>query len=223
MFFHQTRTASSSVLHTLRLHWSCTLERRIEGSMEMRKLLIGGGLVGLLALAVLGGIAGFGFVSTAFAQGPTPNSSGGPGYGACHDNTAVLQLLGLTQPELLAQRQAGKSLLDIAKAKGVDEIKLLAALLQPVSAMHAWMGQTSGNQTAIDQMTQAMRDQTTKDIREPKLGTITDFRLGLGGTGYGMMGGANGNGMMEQSNPPNGWGGMMGGTNRNGMMGGVRR
>ncbi len=187
----------------------------------MKKLWIGVAITALLAFVIVSGIVAFGFVSTAFAQGP--NSNGGPGYASCHDNTAVLQLLGLTQPELLAQRQAGKSLLDIAKAKGVDEAKLTEALLQPVSAMHAWMGQTYGNQTYADQMTQAMRDQIAKDIRETKLGTMTDFRLGLAGTsGYGMMGGVNGYGMMGGQN---GYG-MMGGYNGRmgpGMMGGSRR
>ncbi len=185
----------------------------------MKKLLIGAGIAGALALALVVSVIGFGVVSTAFAQGPTPNQSGFPGYAACHNNTAVLQLLGLNQQQLLAQRQAGKSLLDIAQAKGVDEARLTDALLQPVSAMHTWMGQTYGNQSYVDQMTQTMRDWTAKDIRETKLGTMTDFRLGLSGNGagYGMMGGAYGYGpgmMGGQYTAPNGFGGMMRGWRR---------
>ncbi len=201
----------------------------------MRKLLIGVGIAGVLAFALVVSVIGFGVVSTAFAQGPTPNQDGYPGYAACHNNTAVLQLLGLNQQELLAQRQAGKSLLDIAQAKGVDEAKLTDALLQPISAMHTWMGQTYGNQSYVDQMTQAMRDWIAKDIRDTKLGTMTDFRLGLSGNGpgygmtsalhqtqcgasvngaygYGMMGrygGQTGPGMTGgQVNTPNAFGGM---------------
>ena len=179
----------------------------------MKKLLIGTGI----ALALVALVAGGWFVNSAYAQGPT----GFPGYGAMHDNTALLKLLGLTEQDLLAQRQAGKSLLDIATAKGVDEAKLTEALAQPVTAMHGWMGQTYGNETYATQMTQWMRDWVAKDIRETTLGTMTDFRLGLGtnGAGYGMMGGFNGT---------NGFGGMMGGqfdgTNGfGGMMGGGRR
>lgn len=195
----------------------------------MKKLLIGAGIAGLLALTLLVSVIGLGVVSTAFAQGPTPNQNGFPGYAACHNSTAVLQLLGLNPQELLAQRQAGKSLLDIAQAKGVDEAKLTDALLLPVAAMHTWVGQTYGNQSYVDQMTQAMRDWIAQDIRETKLGTMTDFRLGLSGNGpgYGMMSGAYGYGMMGryggqtgpgmmggQVNTPNGFGGMMGGWRR---------
>jgi hypothetical protein len=185
----------------------------------MKKLLIGAGIAGALALALVVSVIGFGVVSTAFAQGPTPNQNGFPGYAACHNSTAVLHLLGLNQQELLAQRQAGKSLLDIAKAKGVDEAKLTDALLQPVSAMHTWMGQTYGNQSYVDQMTQTMHDWIAQDIRETKLGTMTDFRLGLSsnGAGYGMMSGVYGYGagmMGGQFNAPNSFGGMMRGWRR---------
>ncbi len=184
----------------------------------MKKLVIGLGIAGVIALALVIGVVGFWFSSTAFAQGPTPVAPNGfPGYGACMNNTATLQLLGLSQQELLAQRQAGKSLLDIATAKGVSETKLLDALMQPVTTMHTWMGQQFNNSTFVNQMTQSMRDWFTKDIRETKFGTMTDYRLGLGGNagpGYGMMGGRGGYGMMGgQFNPPAGYsgpGGMMG-------------
>ncbi len=179
-----------------------------------KKVLIGAGLAFALVLVAL--LAGAGlFVSQAFAQGPTPVPGGFPGYGACHNNTAVLDLLKLSQADLLKERQAGKSLLDIAKSKEVDEAKLVDALIQPMLGMHAWMAQTYGNNQYTDQMTQWMRDWITKDIRETKFGTMTDFRLGLGGNGpgWGMMGGYNGT-----------WGpGMMGGYNGTwgpGMMGG---
>lgn len=197
----------------------------------MRTLVIAAGIAGLLVLGVVAGALGFGIVSTAFAQGPTPGQNGFPGYAACHNSTAVLDLLKVSAADLLKERQAGKSLLEIAKTKEVDEAKLTDALLQPVSAMHAWMGQTYGNKTYADQMTQLMRDQIAKDIRESKIGTMTDMRLGLFGTtgqgsaGYGMMGG--GYGMMGGWNGQTGLG-MMGrwsnGTNSNGgMMGNWRR
>jgi hypothetical protein len=197
----------------------------------MKKLLIGIGVAGGLALALVLGVVGFWFSSTVFAQGPTPNQSGA-GYAACHDDSAVLNLLGMTRQELLSQRQAGKSLLDIAKSKNVDQVKLIDALMQPVSTMHAWMSGRFGNQNLVDQMTQQMRDWITKDIQESKLGTMTDFRLGLSGNGgYGMMGGFRGPSMMGGANGyggmmggASGYGGMMGGANGfNGMMGGSFR
>ena len=159
-------------------------------------LLIGAGIVGTAIAAFAVGVAGFGFVSSAFAQ--SAQSAPSSAQGSCHDNQSVFQLLGLNQQELLAQRQAGKSLLDIAKAKGVDEAKLTNPLVQPMTAMH-------GAQSSGDQITQSMRDQFAKDLRESKFGTMTDFHLGLGGAnGHGMMDNANHDGMM------NGATGMMG-------------
>lgn len=168
-----------------------------------KKVLIGAGIALVLTLAL--GVSGL-FMASALAQGPTPTPNGFPGYGAMHNNTAVLSLLSVSEQDLLKERQAGKSLLDIAKAKGVDEAKLTDALLQPITAMHTWMGQNYPQSNA-NQMTQYMRDWIAKDIRETKFGTMSDFRLGLGGngTGYGMMGNFNG------TNRP---GGMMGGWRR---------
>jgi len=196
-----------------------------------KRILMGVGIALVLTVAL--GVSGL-FVSSAWAQGP----NGFPGYGAMHNNTAVFDLLKLNAQDLLKERQAGKSLLDIAKAKGVDEAKLTDALLQPISAMHAWMGQNYP-QSGAEQMTEYMRDWIAKDIRESKFGTMTDYRLGLGGpstgsggTGYGMMGNWNGakgfGGMMGNFNGTNDFNGMMGGqfnggNGYGGMMGGWRR
>ncbi len=178
-----------------------------------KKILIGVGIALVLTIAL--GVSGL-FVVNAWAQGPTPAPNG---YAACHNNTAVLDLLKMSTADLLKERQAGKSLLDIAKSKEVDEAKLTDALLQPMSSMHTWMAQNYP-QSGAEQMTQYMRDWIAKDIRETKFGTMTDFRLGLGGngTGYGMMGNFNGannfGGMMGNSNGSNNFGGMMGGWRR---------
>ena len=177
------------------------------------KVLIGAGVASVLVLALAVGVAGFWFVSSAFAQAGSP--SAGPVQGSCHDNQSVFQLLGVSQPELLAQRQAGKSLLEIAAANGVDEAKLTNALTQPLTGMH-------GAQLNGDQMGQAMKDEFVKDLRETKFGTMTDYHLGLGGDGANeMMGGTNGASMMNgvdmnQMMHGAGYGGMMNGSN--GMM-----
>lgn len=199
----------------------------------MKKLLIGAGIAGVLGFVLLAGVIAalaFGAVPAAFAQGPTPNPGGVPGDAGCVNGTATLDLLKMNGQDLLKERQAGKSLLDIAKAKGVDEPALTNSLMQPVATMHAWMGQQFGNQAYVDQMTQWMKDWIAKDIRQTQFGTMTDFRLGLGGSGsgYEMMGGngmmgsyGSGNGMMggwdgtgangTQPNQPGGFRGMMGG------------
>ena len=213
--------------------------------MNATKILIALGIAAVLALAL---VSGGWFVNSAYAQGPTQNPQFG--YGACHNNQAVLDLLKISASDLQAQRQAGTSLLDIAKAQGVSEKDLVDALIQPIAAMHGWLAQnyplasrhaplsaadTSSverddlRQSNADQMTQFMRDWITQDIRETKYGTMTDLRL-LGGHG-GMMGnwnGANGSGgMMGGWNSGNGFGGMMGNWNGangfGGMMGNWQR
>ncbi len=95
------------------------------------KVLAGIGIAALVALTLA--VGGW-FAYTAYAQTPTPNANGV--YGNCHNNQAVLDLLKINAQDLLAQRQAGKSLLDIATAKGVSEQQLTDALLQPITAMH---------------------------------------------------------------------------------------
>lgn len=164
---------------------------------------------GIATLLVIGLALGGWFVYGAHAQSATPWANG---FGGCHNNQAVFDLLKITPSDLQNQRQAGKSLLDIATAKAVNEQQLTDALLQPMAPMHAWMGQNYPQSNA-DQMTQYMRDWIAKDIRETKFGTMTDFRL-FNAYGPGMMGGVNGfNGMM---NGFGAYGGMMNG----GMMGG---
>ncbi len=166
------------------------------------KLAIALGIAAVLALALA---AGGWFVYSAYAQTPTPQTTNG--FGGCHNAQAVLDLLQTNAADLQAQRQAGKSLLDIATAKGVSEKALTDALMQPIESMHSWMGQNNPGFND-DQMDQAMEAQIASDIRQSKYGTMTDYRLFS--TPGSMMGGYNGTfpgGMM------NGRGGMMGGWN----------
>ncbi len=161
------------------------------------KIILAAGIATLLVLAL---VAGGWFAYTAYAQSTnrTPNGLNG----GCLNNQAVLDLLKISESDLKSQRQAGKSLLDIAAAKGVSEQQLTGALLQSITGMHVWMAKNY-QQSNAEQLTQYMRDWIAKDIRETKFGTMTDFRL-FGGLGSGMMGGPNG--MM---NGVNGYGGMM--------------
>lgn len=170
---------------------------------------IGIALVLVAALAISGW-----FLNTAFAQGPWQ----GGNWGAMHNNQAVLTLLKTNDStslgDLLKERQAGKSWLDIATAKGVSEQALTDALLQPMTQMQSWMTQQYPQLNAT-QMTEWMRQQIAQDLRVAQYGTMTDMHV----FGHGMMGGMmNGNGMMGGSN---GFGGMMNGNNGfGGMMGG---
>ncbi len=173
-------------------------------------------VIGISAVLVLTLVVGGWFVTNVYAQGPTPNPNSNVPNGGCHNNQAVFDLLKNNAQDLLKERQAGKSLLDIATAKGVSEQQLTDALLQSVTTMHNWMGQNYP-QSNVEQMTQYMREQTTKDIRQAQYGTMTDFRL-FGGSGAGMMNGANGM-MGGQGGMISGWNGSNNGS-RGGMMGG---
>ncbi len=199
------------------------------------KFLVGIGTIAILVLTLA--IGGW-FLNTAFAQGPWQ----GGNWSAMHNNQAVLDLLKTNESDLLQERQAGKSWLDIATAQGVSEQALSDALLQPMTQMSSWMTQNYP-QTNVAQMTEWMRQQIAQDIRVTQYGTMTDMHvfggsMMNGGTqsgammggmmnggmmnGNGMMGSWNGyggmwnRGMMGNGNGSNGFGGMMNG----GMMGG---
>lgn len=198
-----------------------------------RKLFTGIGIAALLVIALT--IGGW-FLNTAFAQGPWQ----GDNWSIMHNNQAVLDLLKTNENDLLKERQAGKSWLDIATAKGVSEQALTDALLQPMTQMQSWMTQNYP-QTNVAQMTEWMREQFAQDLRVTQYGTMTDMHVFSGSmmngmmngnnmmgngmmNGNGMMGGGmmNGNGMMGNGNDNNGFGGMMGGGMMNGgMMGGM--
>ncbi len=104
--------------------------------MNTKKILTGVGIAAVLTLAL---VAGGWFVNSAYAQGPTQNSQFG--YGACHNNQAVLDLLKISATDVQAQREAGTSLLDSATAKSVSEEDLVDALVQPMTQMQSWMAQ----------------------------------------------------------------------------------
>lgn len=170
--------------------------------------VIGATIVLVLALVITGWS-----LNTAFAQGPWQ----GGNWGTMHNNQALFDLLKTNESDLLQQRQQGKSWLDIATAKGVSEQALTDALFQPVTQMHAWMGQNYP-QANTTQMTEWMRSQFSQDLRVAQYGTMTDMHV-FGGS---MMNG----GMMSNWNGNNGFGGMMNGNNgfsglmNGGMMGG---
>ena len=90
--------------------------------------------------AVVITVLGLFMVGTAFAQAPTPPAQNTPqtpwghawgrvcdGAGVVSD--AITKLLGMTQEEIYAERQAGKTLADIAKEKDVTDQQLIDAML----------------------------------------------------------------------------------------------
>ena len=131
----------------------------------------------------------------------------------------VLRLLGMTCEQLITERQAGKSLLQIAQTKGVTEKQLVDTIL---AAKRADLDKLVAAKT----LTQAQADQMYQNMQQTVPQAVTNSGFG------GMMGNGNGNAtpgdcpMMDGDETPangqqqNGRGGMMGG--RGGMMGGSR-
>jgi plastocyanin len=144
-----------------------------------------------------------------------------------HNNQAVLDLLQSSESDLLKERQAGKSWLELATAHGVSEKELLDALLQPMPAMHAGRAQNYP-QAKVSQMTDWMREQFAAEIRITAYGSRTDRHVFGGGLRGGMMNGGMMNGGMMNGGMMNGGmmnggmmdGGMMGGWMNGGMMDG---
>ena len=96
--------------------------------MVKKFLAIGGAVLVVASLGLF-------VVGTAFAQDPTPTRQpawgrawGGIRQGATVFCDAVAELLGLTPEELSAEREAGKSLREVAAKQGLDEEELKEAL-----------------------------------------------------------------------------------------------
>lgn len=113
----------------------------------------------------------------------------------------VYKLTGLDKQEIIKQRQAGKSFVEIAKTKGVTEEQLLAAVKKEHQAI-------IDQRVADGTMTKEMADLCTKNF-EANIKTMLENTTvkTKGGRGKGLQGGFSGmmNGMMGRS------GGMMGG------------
>jgi hypothetical protein len=103
---------------------------------------------------------------------------GGPGFG---NLDAAAKAIGMTADDLRTALQGGKSLADVAKAKGVDPAKVIDALVADLKA-HLDSEVTSGEHT------RAEADQMLADAKT----RITDFVNGkapAGGPGFGGPGG----------------------------------
>ena len=133
-------------------------------------------------------------------QAPGAFGLGMPGLmGGASD--AVLKKLGLTTDQVLKERQAGKSLAQIAQERGVDRATLVATILDAHQTFLAERVKAGAlTQTQADAMQAQMKDRVSWMVDQ------TGFGPGMMGAGRGgMMGG--------------GFGGMMGRGGAGGMMG----
>ena len=149
------------------------------------------GALGSLALVALLLVT---FTGTALAQPPTPT---GPYYGLGFLDRVTLQrvanVLGTTASDVWSQLQQGKTLSQIAQAKGVSEKAVTDAILQPTRDRLAL-------QVKYGYLTQAQADARLQyeEDRVKELISTTPGAYGENDYGYGW--GCHGGG----------WGGMMG-------------
>lgn len=136
--------------------------------------------------------------------GRTPGP-GNPGYGMMGGglisdtvSSNVTTLLGLTLDQIRADRQAGRSLAQIAAERNVTEDQLVEAIFAPMEARHEQMHGDIPN----DPMETAMEAQIRADVRQTAFPTHTDALIGLV-TNYGGWRGMMGPGMMRWNVPAN--------------------
>ena len=191
----------------------------------MKKVLL------IAATLVVGILIGSVALGTALAATPTPQGTPTPfvpgsGYGrggmmgggammggGMGLEEEVLTLLGMTREQVIAERQAGKSLLQIAQAKNVTEQQLVSTILAAKRAdLDQLVRDGKLTQAQADQMYQNMQQTVPQAIKRTTTGPMWG------------NGAANPSGcpMWDGDETPNGGqfgrGGMMGG--RGGMMGG---
>ncbi|MBI4299660.1 MAG: hypothetical protein HY677_00885 [Chloroflexi bacterium] len=203
----------------------------------MKKRMWKVGLVGVAVLALV-------FSAQAvFAAGPFGARQGAAaddqtGYAWCHGDGGGMMGLGLSlqnvakllntdQATLIKDLQSGKTLLEIAQAKGVSQDALVNAILAPEKDMLA-LRVKYGALTQEEANTILQNDTArVQELIKTKLDN-TSFGHGgmMGASGYGGMMGGNGYGGMMgsygNSAGGSGYGGMMGGSGRGGMMGSWR-
>lgn len=182
------------------------------------KWLIGVAVAGLLVLAIAVPALAAGPTGTPnqIPTGTTPpcvvcNGAGyGQGLGGGMDD-AVTKLLGMTEEQIQAERQAGKSLVQIAAAKNIEEDALINAIMADKKAdLDKMVADQKITQTQADQMLTQMKDRVKLMVNRTTVGPPDWAGKGAGFGGQGRMG-ANGT-----ATPGTGIGGMMrfGRTNR---------
>lgn len=156
----------------------------------------------LLALAA--GVAGLILVGGAtLAATPTPTSTGSGGWGATYcggvgfglggmNLAPIAKALNVTIDEIAADIRAGKSIADIAKAKGVSEDAVVEATLAPMKEMlqiQVKYGQATQDQAdqMLERMTTQLRQRLSQAATTPGASTGGQYggHMGRGG----MMGG----------------------------------
>jgi hypothetical protein len=121
-------------------------------------------------------ILAVGLTSVAFAAGPNENTTcpenctvprnggdNGFGRGGVTTSDAVASLLGMTEEQIREQRQAGKSLMQIASEKGISEDALIKAIL---TEREAALQERVKTGTLTQEQANLMLENMNKNIQE---------------------------------------------------------
>jgi hypothetical protein len=107
---------------------------------------------------------------------------------------AVATLLGMEAKDIQAQRQAGTSLVDIAKSKNVSEEKLISTILEAKKAILAGLvADGKLTQAQMDLMVEHMQTQVKTMVARTTVGPMQgrqgmgEMRGGMGRSGMGQM------------------------------------
>jgi hypothetical protein len=150
----------------------------------------------LVISMVIAGILATVLAVTISAAGPRNNSSGstyGQGGGSVLDD--VSQLLGLTPEQIQEQRQAGKSLVQIAATRNIGEEALIKAIMADrQEAIQKLVAAGTITQAQADQRLAFMQERVKLAVNRTTIGP-PDW-AGANGSGQNITG--NRNGMMRQ-------------------------
>ena len=182
------------------------------------KWLIGLVVAGVMVLAIAVPALAAGPIGTPTPSATTPpcGNCGGAGYGQGFGggmDDVVTQLLGMTEEQIQTQRQAGKSLVQIAATKNISEDALIKAIIADRKAdLDKLVADKKITQAQADLMLTQMKDRVKVMVNRTTVGPPDWAGNGTGFGGMGRMG-ANGNVAPGTGTGP---GGMMrfGRTNR---------
>ena len=146
-----------------------------------KKLLVGAVLIAAFLAIAAPALAQSG------APGPAPGVAAGICNGVGSAAERVTDLLGLSSEEIQEERQAGKSLADIAADKDVSQDELVKAMLE---SRRAAMEQAVADGRITQEQSDSILDRMEQMVRERVSSDELGGGFGRGGAGGGCGGGA---------------------------------
>ncbi len=123
--------------------------------------------------------------TTTYCQAPGGTGAGGRWGGQFSALDSVAKLLGVSTSDVAAERQAGESLVQIAAAKGVDEARLIDAILASRKAtLDAQVKAGTITQGQADLMLSRMQTQVKTAVERTTVGPMgqaSGAGVGIGG------------------------------------------